>query len=411
MRFRAALGATAESCTLAAVTGVLLTLALLAQTAPTVTTPPVPARPGAINGQVQTRDGFPAVAVRVSAIPAPPINIRASDGQNYWATPAPTGTAITDREGRYRLTNIPPGRYYLVAGILGQATYFPGVTESERATVVTLAPAGAETIDFKLAVAHGGRLSGTVSPAGDGTAERAVLSGLKLEEILEMPIEADGTFTYGHVPKGAYLLSIFPTPPGMRSLAFEVGDADVALNIARPPTRLVTGTVKAERGPLPRGLLAFTTQQSHVGARINADGTFTVRLHQGTHSADMVGLPVGYSVASVRSGGADVTRGLTVGQEDISSVDITLTAPRRLPALRGRLTGLAAGAPMPPSVELTGPIVGTITAPIRSDGSFEVAAVTPGRYTVAVPQLASVPPASVVFYASDETVTVTLTAR
>jgi hypothetical protein len=411
MRFRAALGATAESCTLAAVTGVLLTLALLAQTAPTVTTPPVPARPGAINGQVQTRDGFPAVAVRVSAIPAPPINIRASDGQNYWATPAPTGTAITDREGRYRLTNIPPGRYYLVAGILGQATYFPGVTESERATVVTLAPAGAETIDFKLAVAHGGRLSGTVSPAGDGTAERAVLSGLKLEEILEMPIEADGTFTYGHVPKGAYLLSIFPTPPGMRSLAFEVGDADVALNIARPPTRLVTGTVKAERGPLPRGLLAFTTEQSHVGARINADGTFTVRLHQGTHSADMVGLPVGYSVASVRSGGADVTRGLTVGQEDISSVDITLTAPRRLPALRGRLTGLAAGAPMPPSVELTGPIVGTITAPIRSDGSFEVAAVTPGRYTVAVPQLASVPPASVVFYASDETVTVTLTAR
>jgi hypothetical protein len=411
MRFRAALGATAESCTLAAVTGVLLTLALLAQTAPTVTTPPVPARPGAINGQVQTRDGFPAVAVRVSAIPAPPINIRASDGQNYWATPAPTGTAITDREGRYRLTNIPPGRYYLVAGILGQATYFPGVTESERATVVTLAPAGAETIDFKLAVAHGGRLSGTVSPAGDGTAERAVLSGLKLEEILEMPIEADGTFTYGHVPKGAYLLSIFPTPPGMRSLAFEVGDADVALNIARPPTRLVTGTVKAERGPLPRGLLAFTTEQSHVGARINADGTFTVRLHQGTHSADMVGLPVGYSVATVRSRGADVTRGLTVGQEDISSVDITLTAPRRLPALRGRLTGLAAGAPMPPSVELTGPIVGTITAPIRSDGSFEVAAVTPGRYTVAVPQLASVPPASVVFYASDETVTVTLTAR
>ena len=393
------------------VTGVLLTFALLLQTAQAAPTPPVPARPGAISGQVQTREGFPAVAVRVSAIPAPPINIRASDGQNYWATPSPTGTAITDRDGRYRLNNIPPGRYYLVAGILGQATYFPGVTESERATVVTLAAAGAETVDFKLAVAHGGLLTGRVSPAGDGTAERAVLSGLKLEEILEMPIAADGNFTYGHVPRGAYLLSIFPTPPGMRSLAFEVGDADLALNIARPTTRLVTGTIKAERGPLPRGLLAFTTEQSHVSARINTDGTFTLRLHQGAHMADMVGLPVGYAIASVRSRGADVTRGLTVGQDDLSGVEITLTAPRRLPALRGRLTGLPAGASVPPSVELTGPIVGTITAPIRPDGSFEVPAVTPGRYTVGVPQLASVPPASVVFYASDESVTVTLTAR
>lgn len=351
------------------------------------------------------------MAVRVSAIPAPPINVRALDGQNYWATPAPTGTAITDREGRYRLSNIPPGRYYLVAGILGQATYFPGVTESERATVVTLAAAGAETVDFKLAVAHGGRLSGRLSPGGDGTPERAVLSGLKLEEILEMPIAADGTFTYGHVPKGAYLLSIFPTPPGMRSLAFEVGEMDLALDIARPPTRLVTGTVTAERGPLPRGLLAFTTEQSHVSARINDNGTFTLRLHQGSHTADMVGLPVGYAIASVRSRGTDVTRGLTVGTEDLTGVEITLTAPRRLPALRGRLTGLAAGAQMPPAVELTGPVVGSITAPIRPDGSFEVPAVTPGRYSVRVPQLDSVPPASVVFYASDEVVTVTLTAR
>jgi hypothetical protein len=226
-----------------------------------------------------------------------------------------------------------------------------------------------------------------------------------------MPIAADGSFTYGHVPRGAYLLSIFPTPPGMRSLAFEVGDADLALNIARPATRLVSGTITAERGPLTRGLLACTTEHSHVSARINTDGTFTLRLHQGAHLADMVGLPVGYAIASVRSRGADVTRGLTVGPEDLSGVEITLTAPRRLPALRGRLTGLAAGAAMPPAVELTGPIVGTITAPIRADGSFDVPAVTPGRYTVRVPQLASVPPADVVFYASDESVTVTLTAR
>ena len=371
----------------------------------------MPARPGAVSGQIQTREGFPAVAVRVSAIPAPPPFIKESDGQNYWSTPAPAATALTGADGRYRLPNVPPGRYYIVAGMLGQATYYGGATVPEKATVVTLAPAGAETIDFKLAVAHGGLLSGRVSPTGPGTPERAVLSGLKLEELLEMPIGADGTFIYGHVPRGAYLLSIFPTPPGMRSLAFEVGDADVALTIARPATRVVSGTIKAERGPLPRGLLAFTTPQSHVSATINADGTFTLRLHEASHTAHMVGLPVGYAIESVRSRGTDVTRGLTVGRDDLSGVEITLTAPRRLPAIRGRVTGLAAGAAPPPSVELTGPIVGAITVPIRPDGSFDIPAVTAGRFTLRVPGMASVPPVDVVVYASDTDVPVTLTAR
>lgn len=395
-----------------AVSGVLLTLALFLQTAaPAAPAPPVPARPGAITGQIQTREGFPAVAVRVSAIPAPPINVRASDGQNYWATPAPSGTAITDREGRYRLANIPPGRYYLVAGILGQATYFPGVLESERATVVTLAPAGAETVDFKLAVAHGGRLSGRIPPHPAGAAERAVLSGLKLEEILEMPIADDGTFTYGHVPKGTYLLSVFPTPAGMRSLTIEVGEADVMLDVPRPATRVVSGTIRAERGTLPRGMLAFTTTTSHVSALINPDRTFTVRLHEGVHLADMVGLPVGYAIRAVTSGGRDVTRGLPVSGADISGVEIVLSAPRRLPILRGRLTGLAAGAAMPAAVEVTGPIVGGVNAAIRPDGSFEVPAITAGFYTLRVPQSPDVPPVGIVIQASDEVVTATLTAR
>lgn len=385
-------------CYTEAVTSVLLTLSFLLQAAPAA----APARPATISGQIHTRDGFPAVAVRVSAILAPPIAIRQSDGQNYWATQPPAATAITDANGRYRLTGIPPGRFYVVAGILGQATYFPGQLDPERATVLTLASAAAETADFRLAVAHGGSLTGRITPAGTG--ERAVLSGLKLDEILEMPIDASGRFVYGHVPKGEYLLSIFPTPPGMPSIPFTVGDADVALEIPRPAVRTVSGRVRAEQGPLPRGLLAFVTGQSHVGARINADRTFSVGLHQGTHLADMAGLPVGYAIKSVTLGGRDVTAGLPVGAADLADVEIVLSAPRQLPAVRGRVSGVTGAA----AVELTGPIVGAITAPIAPDGSFAIAAITPGRYTVRVPDQPAIAPVNIVALASDTAVDVTL---
>ena len=70
------------------------------------------ARPGVVTGQLQTREGAPAAAIRISALPAPPPNIRPSDGQNYYATTAPASTALTDAQGRYRLTNLAPGRYF-----------------------------------------------------------------------------------------------------------------------------------------------------------------------------------------------------------------------------------------------------------------------------------------------------------
>ncbi len=385
--------------------GIAIVFTLLLQAAPVVN------RPSTVSGQIQTRDGFPAVAVRVSAIPAPPATTRAADGQNYWATPAPVSTALTNNQGRYRLANVPPGRYYIVAGMLGRATYYPAATEVEGATVVTVGSDTAETIDFKLALAHGGRLSGRVTPAGDGPVQRAVLSGLRLEELLEMPLNPDGTFTFGHVPAGSYLLSVSPTPPGTGSLAFEVGEADVNVEIRRQPLRTVTGRIAVERGPLPQSMLAFTTLQSHVPATINPDGTFTAALHAGQHQVDMINLPVGYSVGSVRTGAGTIVPAVTVADANLSGVVITLTAPRQLPAIRGRITGVAAARLGSAVVELTGPIAGSLSAPVQADGSFEFVAVTPGRYSLRVPQLPEVPPASVVASAREVEVRVEMPGK
>ena len=89
------------------------------------------ARPGVVTGQLQTKEGTPAAAIRISALPAPPPNIRPSDGQNYYATTAPASTALTDAQGRYRLANLAPGRYFVIASVFGYPTFYPGTTNAD----------------------------------------------------------------------------------------------------------------------------------------------------------------------------------------------------------------------------------------------------------------------------------------
>ncbi len=80
-----------------------------------------PANPQAavITGQIQAPDGSPASAVRISAIVAPPPNVRPEEGIQYYEAPPPTSTGLSDAQGHYRLGALPPGRYYIVAGGAG----------------------------------------------------------------------------------------------------------------------------------------------------------------------------------------------------------------------------------------------------------------------------------------------------
>jgi hypothetical protein len=379
----------------------VLALGLALQTAPAV-------RTGTVTGQLQTREGAPAAAVRVFALGAPPPGVRPEDGTQYYTVPPPASTTVTDEQGRYRLTNVPPGRFYIVAGALGQATYHPGVDDSNRATVVQVTPGSTATMDFKLVSQLGGRVSGRVRPQV-GPAERVVLSAVRLSEIIEMPVRPDGTFDFGHVPKGSYLLNLFPLLPGLGSLAFEVGDADVtSLEFVKPTLHTVTGRIVVENGPLPNGLLAFYTNESYVAATINPDRTFTTRLQSARHRVDVAGMPGGYSLMSVRVGSADAIEGLAVSESDVSDVVITVSAPRALPRVGGRITGLATAQVKPTRVEMTGPIVGKVQANVEKDGSFTFGTMTPGRYDLRVPDVPALTPISVVVGWDPVTVPVTL---
>jgi carboxypeptidase family protein len=287
------------------------------------------ARPGVVMGRLQTGEGMPAAAVRISALPAPPVSILPSDGQNYFATTTPASTALTDAQGRYRLTNLAPGRYLIVASAFGYPTFHPGTTSADRATAVTVgADSPADGIDFTVVMPPGGSVSGRIStpPTASGQ-EKAILSGLALGERLEAPVESDGSFSFGHLPKGAYLLSLFPTPPGMPSRAFQVGETDTRLDLVRPTLRRVSGRLVAQRGLLPRVLLGFATERSYVTADVKADGTFSAQLQPARHTIELGGLTAGYSLASARLDAQDVSKGLVVGAGDISGLVITVAPP------------------------------------------------------------------------------------
>jgi len=344
---------------------------------------------GAVTGQIQTRDGQPASAVRVAAIPAPPpvSGIRPDDGIQYYVAPPPVRVTQTDDQGRYRLVNVPPGRYLIAAGLVGLATYYPGQIDALRASVVTVTAGEPETVDIKLVTPLGGRVSGRVTPPPTaGSDEIAVMSGVTLAEVAEIPIGAKGEFAFGRVPPGRYLVSVFPTPPGFGSLTVDVKEADItALEIQRPKTYTVSGRVVTTSGPIPVGLLAMVTDKSYVPIPINPDGTFSVRAHSARHRFDFGGMPSGYAMTSVRAGGRDVANGLTISNADVSGVVVNVTAPRDLPRIRGTITGLSG----PATVELRGPIIGMLTATTK-DGTFDIPAATPGLYYLRVrevPQL------------------------
>ena len=349
-----------------------LIVALLGQASPSP-------QPAAIAGQIHTRDGAPVVAIRVSVIVAAPPDARPEDGIQYYLDPPPVATTLTNAQGRFRLPAIPPGRYVIVAGIQGRATYFPSATEAIRATVVTVGGGAAtDNLEIILAQAIGGRVRGTISPPPpNAKSEIAVLSGQQFTELVEMPVAADGSFDFGHVPSGRYLLNFFPTPPGGRSVSFVVATGDIPpIQYTRPPTHAVTGRLVVEKGPLPSAILLFRTDDNYVTATINPDGTFTTRLQVGQHVADLGGMPVGYDLRSVRIGNTDAAKGIVVKDVDVSNVVITVKVPAQLPSLKGRVTG----GPAKATVQLTGPIVGSVSAPVSADGSFTFPALVPGLY-------------------------------
>src|SRR5215471_161673 len=158
---------------------------------------------GTISGALKDSNGKPVAGVRVSAMLVPDS-----------ATDAATGAAMvsivaTDDMGRYRLENIPPARYYIVAGRVDFPTYYPGAQDMSSGTIVSVtARANLSGMDFALNNASF-RLAGisTVDLVGAIAAPSlSVPVQVILENGIKQPVFANGkniTISLTRVSDGA----------------------------------------------------------------------------------------------------------------------------------------------------------------------------------------------------------------
>jgi hypothetical protein len=117
---------------------ILLALVLLTQAAGGLQT-----RAGSISGVLKTTAGRPAVGVRITAMAVPESLLDANFSFSM------VSISETDINGRYRLENIPPGRYYITAGSVDNPTYFPGTMDLARGSIVSVTDqASIPGIDF-----------------------------------------------------------------------------------------------------------------------------------------------------------------------------------------------------------------------------------------------------------------------
>jgi len=316
-----------------------------------------PAQGGTITGVLKDSAGKPAAGIRVGAVPRPD-SLEELTGN----TSAMSSLGETDEQGRYTLENIPPGRYFVAAGILNAPTYYPGTQAMAEGKIVTVTAGGTlPGIDFTLKDTSGGRIIGTGGLLGGGfglpAGGIAIPLDFRAENGAKVPIFGAGKVT------------------GIRLVPIAGGNA-------------------------------ITTPVTEPSLPVQNTGT--------DYRVSVEGLPDGYSVKSMKYGSTDIQDGMlrisaSVGGTALTSSQSTMlrllslgliaagngnpgaVAPIAIPIAQTLSIVLTrTAAPKPPGVSVTGQFAPTIRgaflsgipATIYVDHSFEFAEVPPGRHAL-----------------------------
>jgi hypothetical protein len=110
---------------------------------------------GAITGRILHTDGTPAIGVSIGAVPAPQI-LRATNAGGGITL---SGIVQSDGNGRYRIDNVAPGEYYVVAGApqmglsdvyMTTPSYFPGASTRAGARLARVDSGATLEADLRL---------------------------------------------------------------------------------------------------------------------------------------------------------------------------------------------------------------------------------------------------------------------
>lgn len=277
----------------------------------------------------------------------------------------------TDDSGRYRLFDVPPGDYVVVAvpppnnprflpaknQIGYAATYYPGTpTPAEAQTVNVGLSQTSSGIEFALAVAAPARISGRAFDSSSkplGNNAQVVLAtsdrwgGLSVTMRTEI---ANGAFTFTNVAPGEYVLqAIGPRPPDQRGEG-EFAAARIAVNgrdiddvvlqtsagsRAAGRVRLDDGTTRVNPRDVvlvfaPVDLEQAPSNESFLHRwRPENDGTFVMTGLNGPRRLRLLSAPSSWIIRSATADGVDIAdevMNFGRSEESIANLDIVLTA-------------------------------------------------------------------------------------
>jgi beta-lactamase regulating signal transducer with metallopeptidase domain len=300
------------------------------------------------------------------------------------ATLAPVAFAQTEELGVYRVGDLPPGRYYIrayapdpMSASAGKkiyaSTYLPGTITADQAQSIALS-AGQDLFgaDMSLATVETVQIEGTLVDPQEQSFLRTtvVLRSPTSRASQAAPVTADGTFRFRDVVPGLYFLVVQeprcePSDPPCDARAMRSADrwagifepVEISSNLSG--IRLIAGQGARLEGRIlvdPTSSVLDTRTlrviaARHLGSQPNVteaetifggrtvadDGTFTIEHVRGRATLEVMSLPEGWVVKSVRVGNRDVTDEPTdFGDGAVEGIEITVT--NRLTQLLGRVS-------------------------------------------------------------------------
>jgi hypothetical protein len=262
-----------------------------------------------ITGKILNGSGSPAASVRVSVMPAD------AQAANLSVLSA---FALTDSSGRYRIDNVEPGSYYVIAGLVAQPTYYPGVAAQAGARTVTVAQGALITgLDFKIVTSLTPPFPGLAArtavppPPTFSVSRRIVLKqGQKLPTnfrmfpspgLLAIPVRADGSFEVTGVPSGSYS---FGTSLFLRSRSPDVVKVDkdvTGITVTLPNSGRVNGKIESKGQPLVEPISLWFVEATNPDNRVGvlSANSFEVELPEGEYRVAPEKLPEGFVIESI----------------------------------------------------------------------------------------------------------------
>jgi len=313
---------------------------------------------GAATGLIRTREGNPASGVRVAAFVVPDPKEPAGGG-------ALVSLTETDSAGHYRLENIPPGNYFIQAGLIDFPTFYPGVAAMTGATNIWITPGALVSgLDFALTRPPGIRITGRIPLTSAGTAVTVRMTGgsAALQPNIAQ-VRPDGSFEFLRVAPGNYTLIVNPATVAP-NLPIVVNDTDIDLGLPTGPGVKVSGVVgTGPNSPHAAGqkvILGGSSAWSQLAAGTDAAGRF-----------EFPKVPAGsYAVTTIPGPGTPLTT-LVVADRDVTGLTLpaTVELSGHVALSDGSILPLLSPALMISVRRSNGT---TLSTAIRSEGAFRL---------------------------------------